>query len=165
MATKFTILTQTHRPKTIISTPKSRRCNRKKPKPSKAICENMLNNVFPRKTLAEIYHNNINLHPHTNLLLYIEDGQSVKEEETSQQEHGKVSNSNCNDGKSITVTEYGDLRRDVARLSLLWYMKCSISYILRKARAFYNEFCCDTYVESSSDMVVVDPYFSIPVIN
>ncbi|KAL1224715.1 hypothetical protein V5N11_027877 [Cardamine amara subsp. amara] len=166
MATKFIILTKIHhRPKTLISTPKSRRCNRNKPKPSKSISENMLSNIFPAKTLTEIYHENINSHPITNPLLFIED-QSVKEVEiTSHQEHGKVSNINCKEGKSISETKYRDLRREVARLSLLWYMKCSISYILRKARAYYNEFCCDTYVESSSStMVVVDPYFSVPVI-
>lgn len=165
MATKFIILTQIHHPKTTISTPKSCRCNPNKPKPSKSISENMLNNVFRGKTLTEIYHNNINSHPLSNPLLCISD-QFVKEEETNQQEHGKVSNSNCKDGKSITATKCGDLRRDVARISLLWYMKCSISFILRKARAFYNEFCCDTYVESNTMVVVdVDPYFSIPVIN
>ncbi|AEE84181.1 hypothetical protein AT4G19430 [Arabidopsis thaliana] len=160
MATKFITLTQIHRPKTLLSTTKSRRRNSNKPKPFKTISENMLNNVFSGKTLTEIYHNKINSHPLTNPLLFIEDP-SVKEEETNQQEHGKVSNK---DGKSITATKYGDLRRDVARLSLLWYMKCSISHILRKARAFYNEFCCDTYAESNT-MAVVEPYFSIPVIN
>ncbi|XP_006282736.2 uncharacterized protein LOC17878893 [Capsella rubella] len=163
MATKFIILTQVHRPKTLIPTPKSRR---NKSKPSKSISENVLNNIFSGKPVTEIYHNNINPHPVTNPLLFIEDDQSVKEEERNQQEQGKVLNSSCEDGKSITAAKYGDLRRDVARLSLLWYMKCSISFILRKARAFYNEFCCDTYVEAGgSNMVVVDPYFSIPVIN
>ncbi|KAG7542236.1 hypothetical protein ISN45_Aa07g022340 [Arabidopsis thaliana x Arabidopsis arenosa] len=163
MATKFVILTRLHRPKTLISTPKSRRCNQNKPKPSKSKSENMLSNAFSSKTLTEIYHNKTNSHPLTNPLLFIED-QSVKDEETNQQEHRKVSNSDCKDGKSITASKYGDLRRDVARLSLLWYMKCSISHILRRARAFYNEFCCDTYAESNT-MAVVDPYFSIPVIN
>ncbi|XP_020874820.1 uncharacterized protein LOC9304009 [Arabidopsis lyrata subsp. lyrata] len=163
MATKFVILTQIHRPKTLISTSKSRRCSRNKPKPSKSKSENMLTNVFSGKTLTEIYHNKTNSHPLTNPLLFIED-QSLKDEETNQQEHGKVSISDyCKDGKSITASKYGDLRRDVARQSLLWYMKCSISHILRRARAFYNEFCCDTYVESNT-MAVVDPYFSIPVI-
>ncbi|CAB78945.1 putative protein [Arabidopsis thaliana] len=91
MATKFITLTQIHRPKTLLSTTKSRRRNSNKPKPFKTISENMLNNVFSGKTLTEIYHNKINSHPLTNPLLFIEDP-SVKEEETNQQEHGKVSN-------------------------------------------------------------------------
>lgn len=162
MPTKFIVLSQVHHPKTSISTRKPPRCNRNKPRASKSISENMLNNVFSGKTLTEICDNNLNWPPLTDSLLFMED-QSVKEEETSREEHGKVSNYNHKDGKSISVTKYGDLRHEVARLSLLWYMKCSISFILRKARSFYNEFCCDTYVESST-MVEVDPYFSIPVV-
>ncbi|KFK28600.1 hypothetical protein AALP_AA7G018600 [Arabis alpina] len=122
----------------------------------------MLNNVFPGKTLTEICHSNLNSQSLTDSLLFIED-QSVKEGETSREEQGKVLNCNHKDGKSMSTTKYGDLRCEVARLSLLWYMKCSISYILRKARAFYNEFSCDTYAESST-MVEVDPYFSVPVL-
>ncbi|KAH0852020.1 hypothetical protein HID58_094285 [Brassica napus] len=90
--------------------------------------------------------------------------QPVKEEESAKQEHGKLSICNHKDyGKSIIPTKDRDLRREVAQLSLVWYMKCSISFILRKARAFYNEFSCDTSVGSST-MVVVDPYFSVPVL-
>ncbi|KAG2239687.1 hypothetical protein Bca4012_023588 [Brassica carinata] len=163
MATKFIILAQVHRSKISISTRKPRKCNQNKPRPSKSITDKMFNNVFPGKTLTEIYHNDLKFSdPLTNSLLFMED-QPVKEEETSQQEHGKLSNCNSKDGKSIITTEYRDLRREVAQLSLLWYMKCSISYILRKARAFYNEFSCDTCVGSST-MVVVDPYFSVPVL-
>ncbi|ESQ55432.1 hypothetical protein EUTSA_v10026404mg [Eutrema salsugineum] len=164
MATKFIILTQVNRSKISVSTRKPPRCNRNKPRPSKSISENMLNNVFPGKALTEIYHNSQNSDPLTNSLLNLEN-QSVKEEERrSQQEHGKVSSySSRKDGKSISTGKYEDMRREVARLSLLWYMKSSISFILRRARAFYNEFCCDTYVASST-MVVVDPYFSVPVL-
>lgn len=156
MATKFIILTQVHRPKIPISTRKPPRCNRSKPRPSNSISEN----IFYGKTLVDICHNNLDSHPLIDSLLFMED-ESVKEKETSQD--GKVSNCNRKDGKPINMMKYGDLRREVVRLSLLWYMKGSISYILRKARAFYNEFCCDTNVESST-MVVVDPYFSIPVL-
>ncbi|CAN8325255.1 unnamed protein product [Cochlearia groenlandica] len=149
MATKFILISQVHRSKTSISTRKSRQCNKNKPRPSKSIRENMINNVFPRKSLTENYQNSQNSDTLTNSLLHIED-HLLKEEETGQQEHEKVS-------------KHEDLRGEVARLSLLWYMKCSISFMLRKARAFYNEFCCDTHVPSS-DMVVVDPYFSVPVL-
>ncbi|KAJ0239279.1 Uncharacterized protein HA466_0229560 [Hirschfeldia incana] len=163
MATKFIILAQVHRSKFSISTRKPRKCNQNKPRPSKPITDNMFNNVFPGKTLTEIYRNDlINSDPLASSLLFMED-QPVKAEETSDQEHGKPSNCNSKDGKSVLTTEYGDLRREVAQLSLLWYMKCSISYILRKARSFYNEFSCDACVGSST-MVVVDPYFSVPVL-
>ncbi|KAF8115080.1 hypothetical protein N665_0030s0121 [Sinapis alba] len=160
MATKFIILSQVHRPKISISTRKPRRRNQNKPQPSKSISENMLNKVFfSGKTPTETYKNGLkNSDTLTNSLLCKED-QLVKEEKRSQQDHGKLSNCNRKDGKS---TKYGDLRREVAQLS--WYMKCSISYILRKSRAFYNEFSCDTYVGSSTMVVVVDPYFSVPVI-
>ncbi|KAJ0263599.1 Uncharacterized protein HA466_0039180 [Hirschfeldia incana] len=164
MATKFITLAQVHRPKISISTRKPRRCNQNKPRPSKSISENMINNVFPGKTLTEIYpndHNNSDAL--TNSLLFMEN-QPVQEEEPTQQEHGKLSIFNHkDDGKSIIATKDRDLRREVAQLSLLWYMKCSISFILRKARAFYNEFSCDTSAGSST-MVVVDPYFSVPVL-
>ncbi|CAA7054879.1 unnamed protein product [Microthlaspi erraticum] len=162
MATKFTILSQVNRPKTSTLTRKAPRSTRNKPHQSKSTSENMLNNVFADKTRTEIYHNNLNSHSLTDSLLPVEDP-SVKEEETSQQEQWKMSNCNRKDGKFISDANYGDLRRDVARLSLLWYMKCSISYILRRARAFYNEFCCDTHVQSSTTFVV-DPYFSVPVL-
>lgn len=162
MATKFTILSQVNRPKTSILTRKVPRSTQNKPHQSKSISENMLNNVFAGKTLTEIYHNNLNSDALTNSLLPVED-QTVKEEETSRQEQWKMSNCNRKDGKLLSDTNYGDLRRDVARLSLLWYMKCSIRYILRRTRAFYNEFCCDTHVQSSTT-VVVDPYFSVPVL-
>ncbi|CAN6913739.1 unnamed protein product [Brassica oleracea] len=164
MATKFVTLGQVHRPKISISTRKPRRCNQNKPQPSKSISENKFNNVFPGKTLTEIYHNGLNnSDPLTNSLLFMEH-QPVKEEESAKQEHGKLSICNHKDyGKSIIPTKDRDLRREVAQLSLLWYMKCSISFILRKARAFYNEFSCDTSVGSST-MVVVDPYFSVPVL-
>ncbi|CAH8345499.1 unnamed protein product [Eruca vesicaria subsp. sativa] len=164
MATKFIILAQVHRSKISISTRKPRKCNQNKPRPSKSITDNMFNNDFAGKTLTEIYQGDLKKSdPLNNSLLFVED-QPVKEEDTtSQGEHGKLSNCNRKDGKSIIATEYGDLRREVAHLSLLWYMKCSISYILRKARAFYNEFSCDSCVGSST-MVVVDPYFSVPVL-
>ncbi|CAN7109238.1 unnamed protein product [Brassica rapa subsp. narinosa] len=163
MATKFIILAQVHRSKISISTRKPRKRNENKPRPSKSISENMFNNAFPGKTRTEIYHNDLKKSdPLPNALLFMED-QPVKEEETSQQEHGELYNLNRKDGKSVITTEYGDLRREVAQISLFWYMKCSISYILRKARAFYNEFSCDACVGSST-MVVVEPYFSVPVL-
>ncbi|KAF8077005.1 hypothetical protein N665_1070s0001 [Sinapis alba] len=163
MATKFIILSQVHRSKISISTRKPRKCNQNKPRSSKSITDNMFNNVFPGKTLTEIYRNDFkNSDPLANSLLFMED-QPVKEEETSQQEHWKLHNLNRKEGKSVITTKYGDLRREVSQLSLLWYMKCSISYILRKARALYNEFSCDACVGSST-MVVVDPYFSVPVL-
>ncbi|KAF2542867.1 hypothetical protein F2Q70_00034637 [Brassica cretica] len=152
MATKFIILAQVHRSKISISTRKPRKRN-----------ENMFNNAFPGRTRTEIYYNDLKKSdPLANALLFLED-QPVKEEETSQQEHGELYNLNRKDGKSVIATEYGDLRCEVAKISLFWYMKCSISYILRKARAFYNEFSCDACVGSST-MVVVDPYFSVPVL-
>lgn len=56
----------------------------------------------------------------------------------------------------------------------LWYVTSCISHILRKARAFYNEFCCDaifydvddtTRMQGYNDEVMlVDAYFSIPII-
>lgn len=57
---------------------------------------------------------------------------------------------------------------EVPRLGLV-HLTASISHILRRARAFYNEFCCDAYDEydssrSRSQVMVVDPYFSMPVI-
>ncbi|KAG2318403.1 hypothetical protein Bca4012_055376 [Brassica carinata] len=162
MATKFIILSQVHRPKISTSTGKPRRCNQNKPRPSKSISKNMLNSVSPGKTPRgktprETYKNGLKNSDPLNSLLFMED-QLVKEEKTGQQVHGKLSICNRKDGKSA---KYGDLRREFAQLS--WYMKCSINYILRKARAFYNEFSCDTHVGSST-MVVVDPYFSVPVI-
>ena len=164
MATKFIILAQVHRSKISISTRKPRKRNENKPRPSKSISENMFNNAFPGKTRTEIYYNDLKKSdPLANALLFMED-QPVKEEESAKQEHGKLSICNHKDyGKSIIPTKDRDLRREVAQLSLVWYMKCSISFILRKARAFYNEFSCDTSVGSST-MVVVDPYFSVPVL-
>lgn len=56
--------------------------------------------------------------------------------------------------------------RDLSRLSA-WYMASSISYILRKARAFYNELCCENYDDSfqgNEAMLIANPYFSVPVI-
>ncbi|CAH8292366.1 unnamed protein product [Eruca vesicaria subsp. sativa] len=164
MATKFITLAQVHRPKISISTRKARRCNQNKPQSSKSTSENMFKNVFPGKTLTEIFQNDLNSSdPLTNSLLFIEH-QPDKEEELTQQEHGQVSICNRKDeSKSLIAMKDRDLRREVAQLSLLWYMKCSISFILRKARAFYNEFSCDTSAGSST-MVLVDPYFSVPVL-
>ncbi|KAJ6347668.1 hypothetical protein OIU76_004197 [Salix suchowensis] len=59
--------------------------------------------------------------------------------------------------------------RELPRYLGLWFMSSSISYILRKSRAFYNEFCCDNYFDDSSsamghEMMLADPYFSFPVI-
>ncbi|CAF1710749.1 unnamed protein product [Brassica napus] len=100
MATKFIILPQVHRPKISISTRKLRRCNQNQPRLSKSISENMLNNVFPSKTPMETYKNGqTNSEPLTNSLPFMED-QFVKEEKTSQQDHGNLSNCNRKDGKS-----------------------------------------------------------------
>ncbi|KAJ6388925.1 hypothetical protein OIU77_027301 [Salix suchowensis] len=57
--------------------------------------------------------------------------------------------------------------RELPRYLGLWFMSSSISYILRKSRAFYNEFCCDNYFDDSSsamghEMMLADPYFSFP---
>ncbi|KAJ6415425.1 hypothetical protein OIU84_004256 [Salix udensis] len=59
--------------------------------------------------------------------------------------------------------------RELPRYLGLWFMSSSISYILRKSRAFYNEFCCDKYFDDSSsamghELMLADPYFSFPVI-
>ncbi|CAK7355916.1 unnamed protein product [Dovyalis caffra] len=57
--------------------------------------------------------------------------------------------------------------RELPRYLGLWYASSSISYILRKARAFYNEFCCDNFFDDSLLMgheLLADPYFSFPVI-
>ncbi|XP_010054918.2 uncharacterized protein LOC104443287 [Eucalyptus grandis] len=58
--------------------------------------------------------------------------------------------------------------RDPPRLLGLWYLGSSIKYILMKAKAFYNEFCCDAFedslvVKNDGAVSLVDPYFSIPV--
>ncbi|XP_010536240.1 PREDICTED: uncharacterized protein LOC104811271 [Tarenaya hassleriana] len=79
--------------------------------------------------------------------------------------------------KSKGGNKYGEWGGEVARITLWWYMKSSIRYILMKARAFYNEFSCDatTYDDESklamhfaggkgTAMMVVDPYFAIPVL-
>ncbi|KAF5735239.1 hypothetical protein HS088_TW15G00740 [Tripterygium wilfordii] len=53
------------------------------------------------------------------------------------------------------------------RILGLWYMTSTISYILRKARAFYNEFCCDTFDDpfvGTNELTLVDPYFGLPVV-
>ncbi|KAK1569336.1 hypothetical protein Q3G72_035601 [Acer saccharum] len=59
--------------------------------------------------------------------------------------------------------------RELPRLGFL-YFKSSIRYILRKARAFYNELACDNYdvdipTVLGDQVMGVDPYFSIPVIH
>ncbi|GAV88752.1 hypothetical protein CFOL_v3_32173, partial [Cephalotus follicularis] len=49
----------------------------------------------------------------------------------------------------------------------IWYMTSSISYILRKAKAFYNECCCDAFedpVLMGKQVTLVDSYFSTPVV-
>ncbi|GLT74903.1 hypothetical protein SLA2020_466680 [Shorea laevis] len=56
--------------------------------------------------------------------------------------------------------------RELTR-SRIWYLTSPISYILRKARAFCNEFCCDSYndrIRGNEAMLLANPYFSIPVI-
>lgn len=57
--------------------------------------------------------------------------------------------------------------RGFRRLGLR-YMAASIKHILRKAKAFYNELCCDAYNDarsSSQELAVgIDPYFSLPVL-
>ena len=48
-----------------------------------------------------------------------------------------------------------------------WYVTTSIRYILRKARAFYNEFCSEKYDDHPkmfNQVMIAEPYFSIPVI-
>ncbi|GAY53495.1 hypothetical protein CUMW_149590 [Citrus unshiu] len=48
-----------------------------------------------------------------------------------------------------------------------WYVTTSIRYLLRKARAFYNEFCSEKYDDNPKvfkQVMIADPYFSIPVI-
>ncbi|KAF3510322.1 hypothetical protein F2Q69_00009135 [Brassica cretica] len=107
MATKFIILPQVHRPKISISTRKLRRCNQNQPRLSKSISENMLNNVFPSKTPMETYKNGqTNSEPLTNSLPFMED-QFVKEEKTSQQDHGNLSN--CNRKDDIKVDNLNNL--------------------------------------------------------
>lgn len=80
-----------------------------------------------------------------------------------------VNGSRAGDGKEMTKRKRDRGRaRELPRYFGLWYMSSSISYILRKARAFYNEFCCDNYFDDSSirghELVLADPYFSFPVI-
>ncbi|KAJ4729122.1 hypothetical protein OWV82_001952 [Melia azedarach] len=66
--------------------------------------------------------------------------------------------------------------RELPRLGF-WWMRASISCILGKAKAFYNELCCDycdtdtynnntttTLILNHEQVMAVDPYFSIPVI-
>lgn len=56
--------------------------------------------------------------------------------------------------------------RDRSRLGF-WYVTTSVRYILRKARAFYNELCCETYDDHTkmfNQVMIAEPYFSIPVI-
>ncbi|KAJ6943178.1 hypothetical protein NC652_008843 [Populus alba x Populus x berolinensis] len=83
--------------------------------------------------------------------------------------------SRAGDGKEMTKRNKLEKRerdrgraRELPPYFGLWYMSSSISYILRKARAIYNEFCCDNYFDDSSirghELVVADPYFSFPVI-
>ncbi|OWM65036.1 hypothetical protein CDL15_Pgr028754 [Punica granatum] len=48
-----------------------------------------------------------------------------------------------------------------------WYMATSIRHILRRAKAFYNELYCDAYDDpklSSGEVMNIDPYFSVPVV-
>lgn len=83
--------------------------------------------------------------------------------------------SRAGDGKEMTRRNKLQKRkrdrgwaRELPRYLDLWYMSSSISYILRKARSFYNEFCCDNYFDDSSitghELVLAGPYFSFPVI-
>ncbi|KAI4372174.1 hypothetical protein MLD38_010443 [Melastoma candidum] len=48
-----------------------------------------------------------------------------------------------------------------------WYVATSIRYILRKAKAFYNECCCAAFADEAvnNEVASVEPYFSIPVIH
>lgn len=47
----------------------------------------------------------------------------------------------------------------------LWYFASTISHILRKAKAFYNECCCDAYEDGKIvEVTLVDPYFSMPAL-
>ncbi|KAA0052276.1 hypothetical protein E6C27_scaffold207G001040 [Cucumis melo var. makuwa] len=52
--------------------------------------------------------------------------------------------------------------RDVLHMNF-WYFTSTISHILRKAKAFYNECCCDAY-EDERMFQSIDPYFSMPVL-
>lgn len=56
--------------------------------------------------------------------------------------------------------------REVLHLNL-WYFTSTISHILRKAKAFYNECCCDAYEDEKMkkiEVISIDPYFSMPVL-
>lgn len=51
----------------------------------------------------------------------------------------------------------------------LWHVASSIRHVLRKAKAFCNELCCDAYddariASSSPKEMRIDPYFSLPVV-
>lgn len=75
-------------------------------------------------------------------------------------------------GKKNKFVQGRSEARERPRLGL-WYLTSCISRILRKARAFYNEFCCDAIYDDGDDTIgmrgynyevmLVDPYFSIPV--
>lgn len=63
------------------------------------------------------------------------------------------------------MTQFG-AAREVLHLNL-WYFTSTISHILRKAKAFYNECCCDAYEDERMkkvEMALVDAYFSMPVL-
>ncbi|KAK9928296.1 hypothetical protein M0R45_025439 [Rubus argutus] len=54
-------------------------------------------------------------------------------------------------GKKNKIVKGRSEARERPRLGL-WYLTSCISHILRKARAFYNEFCCDAiYDDDGAD--------------
>ena len=65
---------------------------------------------------------------------------------------------------NLQSRKHGLLPQEFLQLDL-WYMASSICYILRKAKAFNNECCCDAFKDLRINKVMlVDLYFSIPVI-
>ncbi|KAL5796884.1 hypothetical protein ACOSQ2_001704 [Xanthoceras sorbifolium] len=78
--------------------------------------------------------------------------------------HGRRYSHNC--AKTRRRKQYGRVQ-ELPRIGF-WRVKSSIRYILRKAKALFNELSCDNYDKPTvlGDQVMgVDPYFSIPVLH
>ncbi|XP_057964871.1 uncharacterized protein LOC131155633 [Malania oleifera] len=87
--------------------------------------------------------------------------------ETPCQGHRASANTSKNPWKvKLWRSKRGHRRRDHRHLAGSWYLAPSLSSIARKARAFCDRFCCDASenpITSAKEVVLVDPYFSIPV--
>ena len=84
--------------------------------------------------------------------------------ESEQPGDGKGRRREKKQGRRRKTTQFGAARQ-VLQWNM-WYFTSTISYILRKAKAFYNECCCDAYEDERMkrvEVAMVDPYFSMPV--